>query len=96
MAAVSDHGEVSAADSGRARDEEHRWGVRKLVGGSVWAEGGRRRELHGELGGGGGHGSALAREGERRGRLRQHGEASGEERAGLRARQGRHGRGRAS
>ena len=47
-----------------ARAEEHRWGVRKLVGGSVRAEGGRRRELHGELGGGGGHGSALAREGE--------------------------------
>jgi len=54
---VSDHGEVLAADSGRARAEEHRWGVRKLVGGSVRAEGGRRRELHGELGGGGGHGA---------------------------------------
>ena len=48
---MSDHGEVPAADSGRARAEEHRWGVRKLVGGSVRAEGGRRRELHGELGG---------------------------------------------
>ena len=27
------------------------------MGGSVWAEGGRRRELHGELGEGGGHGA---------------------------------------
>ena len=63
-AAASDHGEVPAADSGRARAEEHRWGMRQLVDGSVRAEGGRRRELHGELGGGGGHGSALAREGE--------------------------------
>ena len=54
---MSAHGEVPAADSGRARAEEHRWGVRKLVGGSVRAEGGRRRELHGELGGGGGHGA---------------------------------------
>ena len=42
-------GEVPVADSGRARAEEHRWGVRKLVAGSVWEEEGRRGRLHGEL-----------------------------------------------
>ena len=36
---------------------EHRWRAGKLVGSSVRVEGGRRRELHGELGGGGGHGA---------------------------------------
>ena len=35
QAAVSGHGEVPAADSGRARAEEQGWGVRKLAGGSV-------------------------------------------------------------
>jgi len=44
---VSGHGEVPAADSGRARAEEHRWGVRKLVAGSVWEEECRRGRLHG-------------------------------------------------
>ena len=41
------NGEVPVADSGRARAEEHRWGVRKLVAGSVWEEEGRRGRLHG-------------------------------------------------
>ena len=45
--AVSGHDEDPAADSGRARAEEHRWGVRKLVAGSVWEEKGRRGRLHG-------------------------------------------------
>ena len=46
-ATASRGGEVPVVDSGRARAEEHRWGVRKLVAGSVWEEEGRRGRLHG-------------------------------------------------
>ena len=93
-------GGLAALDDGK-RVGEHRWRPRKLATGSFGREEGWKRELRGRPASGdanGGHGKRRSRERERerRGRLRQHGEGSGEERAGLRARQGRHGRGRAS
>ena len=38
------------ASGGGGRDGEHQWKCGKLARGSSWAEGGRRRGLHGELG----------------------------------------------
>ena len=100
-AAVGGGGGGPAALDGGKRVGEHRWRPRKLATGSFGREKGWKRELRGRPTSGdanGGHGKRRSRERERerRGRLRQHGEGSGEERAGLRARQGQHGRGRAS
>jgi hypothetical protein len=55
-AVAGGNGVVPVSLGGGEQVSEHRWRAGKLVGGSVRAEGGRRRELHGELGGGGGHG----------------------------------------
>ena len=100
-AAVGGGGGGPPGLDGGKRVGEHRWRPKKLATGSFGREEGWRRELRGRPTSGdanGGHGKRRSRERERerRGRLRQHGEGSGEERAGLRARQGRHGRGRAS